>query len=110
MRQFAVYQGYNQQTKKSTWLFLQCPKQLQSSFINLVTTNRGESPTRLNRHPNPALLEYLLIKASGKWRDYINDLEAEIVALVCKKFVCLVDAPCTNQISLSERKSLLLRR
>jgi hypothetical protein len=96
MRQFAVYQGYNKQTKRSTWLFLQCPKHLQSIFINLVTANRGVSPTGLNRHPNPTLLEYLLMKASGKWRDYVNDLEAEIVALVCKFLYALSMHPELN--------------
>jgi len=45
------------------------------------------------------------MKASGKWRDYVNDLEAEIVALVCKKNCVLVDAPCTNKSPCQNEKA-----
>jgi hypothetical protein len=82
MRQLAVFQTYNCRTKTSSWIFLQCPQPLQKLFLDAAMMNGNQSLLVSAGEPNAALLEFILIRTSAKWRDYVNDFEAEITVLV----------------------------
>jgi hypothetical protein len=78
LRQVAMYKSHNHEHNSSTWIFVQCPQNLQTQLVNALTaTQNGAENT-----DSPIPLDFILTGTSQKWRDYINYLEDEIGALV----------------------------
>lgn len=78
MRQVAVHKTYDCEAKTSTWIFIQCPPPLLNELVDSVVRNGSSSLEGGQLTP----LDFVLTGTSQKWRDYVNDLESEISALV----------------------------
>lgn len=82
LRQVGIYQQADPQSKKSVWILLQPSKHIYDRLQEIL---RNKAAEKDNSNQSPMILHILFLSSTVmNWRDFIESLRSEIMALVSR--------------------------
>lgn len=78
-RQVAIYYQLDLANTASTWIVFQASQGMKNGIKEYLDTAAGQDHSLINHF---GLHVFFLLELAGKWRDYINFLECQLVELV----------------------------